>query len=69
MNIRYDEAKIKDIARRLGVSDETVLAYLRCNTTLPWTRAEGTTVRRYAGASVRLRRAQPPPRPEARKRA
>ncbi len=69
MSIRYDDTKIKEIARRLGVSEVTVLAYLRCNTPRPWAALEGTSVRRYIGTSVRLNRSSPPTRSEPRKRA
>lgn len=36
MDIRYDNEKIRDIAARLGVSEGTVLAYLRSHSNLPW---------------------------------
>lgn len=69
MSIRYDEMKIKEIARRLGVCETTVLAYLRCNTPRLWATREGTSVRRYVGTTVRLRRSLRHLRSEPRKRA
>lgn len=68
MSIRYDGMKIKEIATRLGVSETTVLAYLRCNTPRPWSASEGTSVRRYVSTTVRLRHSLPPPKLEPRKR-
>lgn len=58
--IRYDDEKVKEIARRLRVTEGTVLAYLRCHAPVPASRSAGAPGGSRSAATNRQRGAPQP---------